>query len=359
MSDDNFEWVPAILATFLAITMTAIIIIVSIIPRKKVVSQLNVYPIKSCGPMGVNSAQVTARGFSYDRFAQVSDSDGNYLTPRDKANVRLFLVRPTIVNHEQSSGTHLHLTCSDAFGSDQQTAPFMIQNLNKVIKKSTTKEVTPMIGPKVKVKDLGDDVAKWLSKITKIEDCRLTVIGPEYDRSVEMNPDQGEAIPLLLEERKKDTIPPVSLADEAPFLLTTASSLKDLNARLAVRGKLKVGMQRFRPNIVVYGTKPWEEDTWKRIKIGGSEFRVWQRCGRCSMTTIDRDTLERGPEPLATLSTFRERSNGMRNFGMHMIPIMTSPTTEASPSMVTVGDTLEILEYDEERLDEWKRLFDH
>jgi uncharacterized protein YcbX len=125
-------------------------------------------------------------------------------------------------------------------------------------------------------------------------------------------------------------------------------------------------MQRFRPNIVVHGTQPWEEDTWKRIKIGGSEFRVWQRCGRCSMTTIDRETLERGPEPLATLSTFRERSNGQRNFGMHMIPIITAPnakqqgTTEesSSSSLVRVGDTLEVLEFDEERLAEWKRLFD-
>ena len=89
-------------------------------------------------------------------------------------------------------------------------------------------------------------------------------------------------------------------------------------------------MQRFRPNIVVQGTLPWEEDTWKRIRIGGMEFHVWQRCGRCAMTTIDRTTLERGPEPLATLSTFREREKGQRNFGMHMIPVKSKSNNNAS-----------------------------
>jgi hypothetical protein len=50
-----------------------------------------------------------------------------------------------------------------------------------------------------------------------------------------------------------------------------------------------------------------------------------------------------------------------------MIPIITAPnakqqgTTEessSSSSLVRVGDTLEVLEFDEERLAEWKRLFD-
>ena len=33
------------------------------------------------------------------------------------------------------------------------------------------------------------------------------------------------------------------------------------------------------------------------------ELWAWQRCGRCAMTTIDRDTLERCAEPLKTLGT--------------------------------------------------------
>ena len=75
------------------------------------------------------------------------------------------------------------------------------------------------------------------------------------------------------------------------------------------------------------------------------------------MTTIDRKTLERGPEPLATLSTFRERK-GQRNFGVHMIPVSnTSIESNESSLLVEMGQKIEVIEYDEERLEEWRRLF--
>lgn len=78
------------------------------------------------------------------------------------------------------------------------------------------------------------------------------------------------------------------------------------------------------------------------------------------MTTIDRDTLVRGPEPLATLSEFRERAHGQRNFGMHLIAVAeTLCDKEGGDSDVTisVGDHVEVLEYDDKRKAEWKHLF--
>ena len=72
------------------------------------------------------------------------------------------------------------------------------------------------------------------------------------------------------------------------------------------------------------------------------------------MTTIDRDTLERGPEPLATLSTFRERANGQRNFGVHLIPVA---STIVDGYLVAVDDEVEVLAYDEDRRKEWLELF--
>ena len=102
----------------------------------------------------------------------------------------------------------------------------------------------PMIGPKVKLQDYGDEVARWLQTATGIENARLTGIGAGYKRIVEVNPDQGDKIPT-----EQDA--PLSLADEAPYLLTSTSSLKDLNQRMQKRGKDPVDMRRFRPNIVI------------------------------------------------------------------------------------------------------------
>jgi len=112
-----------------------------------------------------------------------------------------------------------------------------------------------------------------------------------------------------------------------------------------------VDMRRFRPNIVVEGLRPWEEDTWKRIRIGQVDFFVWQRCGRCAMTTIDRDSLKRCGEPLSTLSTFRERANGQRNFGMHLVPV--DPTVKVA---ISASDKVVVVQYDQDRRAEWIKL---
>ena len=74
------------------------------------------------------------------------------------------------------------------------------------------------------------------------------------------------------------------------------------------------------------------------------------------MTTIDRDTLKRRGEPLSTLSSFRKRKDGQRNFGMHLVPVLDNEG-RCEESKISVGDEVEILEYDEERRAEWMRLF--
>jgi hypothetical protein len=298
------------------------------------VDALNIYPVKSCAELPLDTATPTPRGFEGDHIAQVTDRDGKYCTPRDTDKTKLFHVRAEI--------------WGDRFIFK---SPYVEEQLELDPDKTTTKptsvEVLEAPG-KLTLQDYGDEVAAWFEKATGIPGCRLTGIGPGFDRSSRVNQDQGDALPT------EDGEAPVSLADEAPYLLTNRASLDDLNRRLQARGKPPVDMRRFRPNIVIKGLKPWEEDTLKKIRINHVEFWVWQRCGRCIMTTIDRDSLDRGPEPLATLSTFRERANGMRNFGMHLIPVKGGIPEEPT---ITVDDEVEILEYDEERRAEWKRLF--
>jgi hypothetical protein len=51
------------------------------------------------------------------------------------------------------------------------------------------------------------------------------------------------------------------------------------------------------------------------------ELVIFQRCDRCTMTTVDRDSLERGPEHLTTMSTFHERAHGQLQFGVQIVPV--------------------------------------
>lgn len=305
------------------------------------VRELNIYPIKSCAEIKVDSATVTSRGFQHDRTFQIVSKVGGawrYCTPREKKFEKLFHIKTSL----SDDGKCLTLS------SPHADAVFTLQ-LDHATTTSLT--ATAMGDKEVSLEDYGDGVAEWLCKATGIDtDPRLVGIAhatDSFDRCVEVNPDQGEELPT--------TSPfPVSLADEAPFLLTTKDSLLDLKLKLKSAGidADAVDMRRFRPNIIIDGLQPWEEDSLKRIKIGAIEFHVWQRCGRCTMTTVDRDSLKRCGEPLKTLSSFRERENGQRNFGMHMIPVVRSDAGD-----ISVGDEVEILEYDDERRAEWANLF--
>ncbi|MBZ0218543.1 MAG: MOSC domain-containing protein [Fimbriimonadaceae bacterium] len=109
-----------------------------------------------------------------------------------------------------------------------------------------------------------------------------------------------------------------SFSDGYPILITTTSSLRDLNRHLTD----PVDMRRFRPNIVIDNTMPWIEDTWKVVRIGTLTFRIAKPCGRCVVTTRDPDTGEQADpaEPLKTLGNLHRAANGNIVFGQNIIP---------------------------------------
>ncbi len=88
---------------------------------------------------------------------------------------------------------------------------------------------------------------------------------------------------------------------------------------------------------MVEGAAAWEEDCWRRVRIGGAEFRVAKACDRCIVTTIDQASGERPDrmEPLRTLGAFRHDERGIM-FGQNLVPVVMG--------RVSVGDQVEVLE---------------
>ncbi|MDX2308726.1 MAG: MOSC domain-containing protein [Hyphomicrobium sp.] len=126
----------------------------------------------------------------------------------------------------------------------------------------------------------------------------------------------------------------VSFADAYPVLLATTASVEDLGRRLGY----DVSVRAFRPNLVISGSAPWAEDTWRVIRVGGVTFRIAKPCDRCVVTTCDPDTgAQRDPtEPLRTLGKFHRAADGGIIFGQNALP--------ESTGIVRVGDAVEIVE---------------
>jgi uncharacterized protein YcbX len=106
----------------------------------------------------------------------------------------------------------------------------------------------------------------------------------------------------------------VSFADGFPFLVTNTASLEDLNARL----ERPVEMRRFRPNLVISGATPWDEDNWTTLTAGDVSISLVKPCSRCILTTVDPDTGVRSSDgqPLRALASFRKTADGVM-FGVN------------------------------------------
>ena len=119
-------------------------------------------------------------------------------------------------------------------------------------------------------------------------------------------------------------------SDGYPLLLVSEASLNDLNARLDT----PLPMNRFRPNLVVTGCGPHAEDGWQQVQINTVTFDVVKPCERCTVTTTDQATGERGVEPLRTLATYR-RVGTKVYFGQNII--------HRTAGTLAVGEPVEVV----------------
>ncbi len=148
-------------------------------------------------------------------------------------------------------------------------------------------------GTEVAGEDCGDQVAQWVSHFLGKE-CRVIYMHEDYSRPV----DTAFAT-------QQET---VGFADGFPLLITTQASLDDFNVKLKqLNSDLEIGMERFRPNIVISGSVPWAEDQWNTISIGDIELSLVKPCSRCIMPSVNPNTAEKQMHVNTALMKHRRR----------------------------------------------------
>ncbi|VEP15476.1 putative Fe-S protein [Hyella patelloides LEGE 07179] len=277
-----------------------------------IVSELCIYPIKSCQGIQLKTAEVTAKGFLWDREMMLISQRGKFLTQRQfpqLARVQVQLVDDSLT-----------LSMSDNSLEPLTFTPIL---RGEEIEVEIWRDRTIGI-------DQGDLVAQWFHQVLELDNtkkCRLVRQSPQYKRKVQHR----------LSGNHENT---VSFADGYPCLLTTTASLAELNRRIMDTYQDSseiVSMDRFRSNIVVETEIPFDEDNWKRIQIGELVFAVVKPCSRCIIPTVNQQNGDRNKlkEPLRTLGTFRQFGEQGVMFGENMIPL--------HPGTISVGDRLQIL----------------
>ena len=282
------------------------------------VTDLYRYPVKSCRGERLPEAAVEPWGLAGDRRWMIVDPGGDVVTARERP--RLLLVMP--------------------FPGDEAIRLTGLAMPDLTVPVPPGDDLIPVTvwDSKLLASPAGDAADAWLSEVAG-EPVRLVYLDDPTRRRP--NPRYSRAGDL------------VSFADGYPLLITTESSLAELNeliaaGPLAAEGPLP--MRRFRPNVVVAGTEPWAEDGWRLLQIGDVAFRAVKGCDRCVLTTIDPDTAAKGKEPIATLARSR-RWDGKVWFGVNLIPDPPGHAGRPGPAdrprtaaSIRVGDPVRILE---------------
>ena len=244
------------------------------------VRNLWIYPLKSAKGIAVDQAKVADRGFAQDRRWMLVDEQGEFVSQR--SSPRLALIEPSL-----GDGS-LTLRNPEAPALTLPSPP-----------DSSDRMRVAVWGDQCHAIHVSETADIWFSDFLG-HSCSLVYMPASTRRQVDREFSAGGDI--------------VSFADAFPFLLIGKSSLDDLNSRLDE----PVPMNRFRPNIVVSGVEPFAEDNWDEIHIGEVDFSVVKPCSRCTVTTVDQDSGNRGKEPLRTLASYRRFGDKVL-FGQNLI----------------------------------------
>jgi uncharacterized protein YcbX len=253
------------------------------------IAALWTYPVKGCRGVALGAARLEPRGLTHDRRWMIVAPDGRFRTQRE-------LPRLATIGVGLLDGA-LTLTCGG-----QQVS--------------------------VRADDHGERVT------VTIWNDRVAALMPDAEADAALSDWLGQSVRLArFPEGEQRACDPAfaapgdhtAFADGFPLLVTTESSLAELNDALVERDRPPVTMDRFRPNIVVAGVPARAEDRSGTLQLdAGIAVRLVKPCDRCIVTTTDQQSGRRlGNEPLATLLRIRRnRATGGAWFGQNGVPAL-------------------------------------
>ncbi len=269
------------------------------------ISRLFIYPIKSCAGIELREAELTEAGLDLDRAWMVVDAQGEFVSQRELPRMALVQVQlkwnEVIVRAPGMLSLHLHV--------DRVEAPAKVRVWDDV----------------VPAYDMGETAAQWLSDFLGHK-LRLVRFDPEHRR-------------LSSPQWTGGVEAPNAFSDGFPLLVVSEASLEDLNVRLAAGGQAPVGMERFRPNIVLAGLQAHDEDRLSVMHVQADapvQLMPVKPCPRCPIPDIDPATAQAGTVVGDTLQAYRrnDKLGGAVTFGMNAI------VREGDGVMLRVGQSV-------------------
>jgi hypothetical protein len=260
---------------------------------------LNVYPVKSCRGISLREARLAETGIEFDRNWMVVDASGEFLSQREAP--ALALVEPML------NGGGLKLR---APGMAPIDIPAGVSGAATRVR--IWNDQCPAF-------DEGDIPAQWITQYLG-SSARLVRFDPEF-RRVSSTAWTGEITALN------------RFSDGYPILLVSEASINDIGERVG----RALPANRFRPNIVIAGVEPYEEDHLDLLSGAGVALKLVKPCSRCQIVNTDQDTAQVGSEPLLTLATYRGNASlvGAVTFGQNAVIAKGVGTT------LRVGDRLD------------------
>jgi uncharacterized protein YcbX len=252
-------------------------------------TRIRVYPLKGAGGCDLGETGLDAFGIPGDRRWMLAKSGGQFISQR--THPRLCLVHTAPVAPDPGGAGRTP-------DKSYLKQPPEIEEMRFKLEAPGMDPFDLMPAPSdvwVEVQVHGDrfsalagydEANRWFSDFLG-ERCQVVFIPDEVRRPVDPEFASGHR---------------VSLADGYPLHLTTEESLREVNQALS----RETTMLSYRPNLVLAGGVPWEEDEWRVLEIGGVRVRPVKPCARCAVITVNQGTGVRDQESLRSLRGFRE-----------------------------------------------------